>query len=136
MLLLFARPPGCETASPLLPQAAMRANLMEGLARRKGFTRDDADHAFMIGMFSLLDKLFGASLAEVIAPLNLADDVARALVDGLGPCGALLKLVRLAEDAPLPELATSLADNGMGQPEWAAAVTEAARWAVMVSKEA
>ena len=136
MLLLFARPPGCETASPLLPQAAMRANLMEGLARRKGFARDDADHAFMIGMFSLLDKLFGASLDEVIAPLNLADDVTRALVDGLGPFGALLKVVKLAEDAPLSSLSVALTENGMTQPDWAAAVTEAARWAVMVSKEA
>lgn len=136
MLLLFARPPGCETASPLLPQAAMRANLMEGLARCKGFGRDDADHAFMIGMFSLLDKLFGVSLAEVIAPLNLADDVTRALVDGQGPFGAVLALVRLAEDAPLSDLEVALADSGMTHADWARAVTEAARWAVMVSKEA
>lgn len=136
MLLLFARPPGCETASPLLPQAAMRANLMEGLARRKGFTRDAADHAFMIGMFSLLDSLFGVALTEVIAPLNLADDVTQALIDGHGPFGDLLTLVRMAEAAPMTELAAALADSGVSHPDWAAAVTEAARWAVMVSKEA
>lgn len=136
MLLLFARPPGCETASPLLPQAAMRANLMEGLARRQGFARDEADHAFMIGMFSLLDRLFGTTLAEVIAPLNLADDVTQALVEGQGPFGALLAVVRLAEDAPMSELAAALADSAVSLPDWAAAATEAARWAVMVSKEA
>lgn len=136
MLLLFARPPGSEAASPLLPQAALRANLLEGIAKRKGMTRDDWDHAFMIGMFSLLDTLFGQPLAEIIAPLHLADVVTQALVEGQGPFGAFLKTVRAAENGPTPELATALAGIGVDHETWGSALIEAARWAVMVSKEA
>jgi len=136
MLLLFARPPGSATASPLLPQAALRANLLEGIAKRKGMTRDDWDHAFMIGMFSLLDTLFGQPLAEIIAPLHLADVVTQALVDGQGPFGAFLKTVRMAEYGPTPELAAALAGIGVDHEAWGSALIEAARWAVMVSKEA
>ncbi len=136
MLLLFARPPGSETVSPLLPRAALRANLLEGIARRKGFARDDWDHAFMIGMFSLLDTLFGQPLAEIIAPLHLSAEVNRALLEGSGPLGALLKAVRCGEAGPTPELAAALAGIGLSQEAWGAALIEAARWAVMVGKEA
>lgn len=136
MLLLFARPPGSEVASPLLPQAALRANLLEGIAKRKGLTRDDGDHAFMIGMFSLLDILFGMPLAEVVAPLNLADDVMQALLEGHGRFGPFLKAAKASESGPTPELAATLGGIGLSQEDWGAALIEAARWAVMVSKEA
>jgi hypothetical protein len=136
MLLLFARPPGSEAASPLLPQAALRANLLEGIAKRKGLTRDDGDHAFMIGMFSLLDTLFGMPLAEVVAPLNLADDVMQALLEGHGRFGPFLKAAKASESGPTPELAALLAGIGLSHEDWGAALIEAARWAVMVSKEA
>jgi c-di-GMP phosphodiesterase len=136
MLLLFARPPGSETASPLLPQAAQRATLLEGIAKRKGLSRDDWDHAFMIGMFSLLDILFGVPLAEVIAPLHLSDEVTQALLKGHGQLGAFLQTVRIGEGGPTPELAEALGGIGLSREEWGAALIEATRWAVMVSKEA
>lgn len=136
MLLLFARPPGSETVSPLLPRAALRANLLEGIARRKGFARDDLDHAFMIGMFSLLDTLFGQPLAEIIAPLHLSDEVTRALLEGSGQFGGLLKTVRCGEAGATPELEAALAGIGLSHEAWGAALIEAARWAVMISKEA
>lgn len=136
MLLLFARPPGSEAASPLLPQAALRANLIEGIAKRKGMARDDWDHAFMIGMFSLLDTLFCQPLAEIIAPLHLADEVTHALLEGSGQLGAFLKIARLGEGEPTAELAAALAGIGLSHDAWAATLVEAARWAVMVSKEA
>lgn len=136
MLLLFARPPGSDTVSPLLPLAALRANLLEGIARHKGLARDDWDHAFMIGMFSLLDTLFGQPLAEIIAPLHLSDEVTRALLEGSGPLGAFLNAVRCGEGGPTPELAAALAGLGMSHEAWGAALIDAARWAVMISKEA
>lgn len=136
MLLLFARPPGSETASPLLPQAAQRATLLEGIAKRRGLSRDDWDHAFMIGMFSLLDILFGVPLAEVLAPLHLSDEVTGALLDGHGQLGAFLQTVRIGEGGPTPALAAALAGIGLGHEEWGAALAEATRWAAMVSKEA
>lgn len=136
MLLLFARPPGSDAASPLLPLAALRANLIEGMAKRKGMTRDEGDHAYMVGMFSLLDALFGQPLAEIIAPLHLADEVTRALLDGSGQLGAFLKAARAGEGGPTAELAALLASIGLSHEAWGATLVEAARWAVMVSKEA
>lgn len=136
MLLLFARPPGSEKANPLMPQAAMRANLLESIAKHRGMPRDDWDHAFMIGMFSLLDSLFGQPLADVLAPLHLSDAVTQALLGGHGPFAPFLHAVRMGEGAPTAGLATALGDIGLSHEAWGASLFEAARWAVMVSKEA
>lgn len=135
MLLLFARPPGSDKANPLLPQAALRAQLCEGIARRRGLSRESLDQAYMVGMFSLLDLLFGQPLAEIIAPLALVDEVTQALLTGCGPLGTLLKAARLNDAGPSAELAATLEALGLRHHDWAAALIEAARWAVLVSKE-
>lgn len=135
-LLLYANAPGSDKASPLLPRAALRARLMEDLAQRKGLSRDQQDHAFMVGMFSLLDALFGTPLAQIVAPLNLADAIVQALVAGDGPLGGLLAVVRASEGPPSPQLAAALDASGIGNAEWAAVLTEAVGWAVHVSREA
>lgn len=135
MLLLFARPSGSEAASPLLPQAALRASLLEDIARRKGATRDQGDQAFMTGMFSLLEPLFGMPLAEVIAPLKLADDVTQALLEGHGPFGPLLKAAQANEAGDMATLAAILSGIGLTYADWGVALVAAARWAVMVGKE-
>lgn len=135
-LLLYARPQGGDKASPLLPRAALRARLMEDLARHARLTAEQQDHAFMIGMFSLLDVLFEAPLAEIIAPLNLAEPVVGALVAGAGSLGGLLAIVRASEGAALSALADALAAAGIAGDDWAALLVEAAGWAAQVSREA
>lgn len=135
-LLLYARPQGSDKASPLLPRAALRARLMEDLARHARLTAEQQDHAFMIGMFSLLDVLFEAPLAEIIAPLNLAEPVVQALVAGDGPLGGLLAVVRASEEPAMPALAAALAAVGIASADWAALLVEAACWAVQVGREA
>lgn len=135
-LLLYARPPGSTVASPLLPRAALRASLMEALARRLQFSREQQDMAFMTGMFSLLEALFGMPIAEIIAQLSLDEAVAQALTVGDGPFGALLATVIASEGPPSPELAENLLGLGISREDWAAALSEAARWAVLVSREA
>lgn len=135
-LLLYARPHGSPVASPLLPKAALRAGLMEALAKRDGLSHEMQDHAFMVGMFSLLDALFGQPLAEIITPLNLSEDIFLALTEGGGPLGALLAVIRAGEGLPTPELATRLEAAGISRETWAAALAEAVRWAVQVSREA
>ncbi|MEW6163663.1 MAG: HDOD domain-containing protein [Pseudomonadota bacterium] len=135
-LLLYARPAGCKTASPLLPRAAMRACLMERLAERVGQPREMHDHAFMVGMFSLLDTLFGSPLADIIAPLHLSDDVVLALTGGGGPLGDLLAVVLASEGAPSAALAEALVHADVERAEWTSAVIAAARWTVQVAGEA
>lgn len=135
-LLLYARPLGSDKASPLLPRAALRARLMEDLARHARLAAEQQDHAFMIGMFSLLDLLFDAPLAEIVAPLNLADPVVQALVAGAGPLGGLLAAVRASEGPATPALAAAVAAAGIAGADWAALLVEAAGWAAQVSREA
>lgn len=135
-LLLYARQPGSQHASFLLPRAAQRAGLMEGLAKRQGLAHEMGDHAFMVGMFSLLDQLFGVPVAEVIGPLNLPDPVVEGLTMGNGPLGTLLSAVVASDSQPMPALAETVARIGLAPEDWAAAQVEAMRWAVQVSKEA
>jgi EAL and modified HD-GYP domain-containing signal transduction protein len=135
-LLLYARQPGSQHASPLLPRAAQRAGLMEALAKRQGLAHEMQDHAFMVGMFSLLDQLFGMPVAEVIGPLNLPDPVVQGLTIGEGPLGALLAAVVASDGLPTPALGEIVASIGIAPEDWAAAQVAALRWAVQVSKEA
>lgn len=135
-LLLYARPQGSATASPLLPRAALRASLMEALVKRQGLPHEAQDHAFMVGMFSLLEALFGMPLSEVITPLNLTEDVIQALTTRNNPLGSLLAIVIASEAAPGDALTEALNAQGIANDTWAAALAEAVRWAVQVSREA
>lgn len=135
-LLLYARQPGSPHASPLLPRAAQRAGLMEALAKYQGLTHEMQDHAFMVGMFSLLDQLFGMPVAEVIGPLNLPDPVVQGLTAGEGVLGGLLAAVVASDGEPTPALGEIVVRIGIAPEDWAAAQVAALRWAVLVSKEA
>ncbi|WP_172601712.1 EAL and HDOD domain-containing protein [Sulfuricystis thermophila] len=135
-LLLFARPPGSEFGNPLLPLAALRGQLLESIARRRGMTHDQFDQAFMTGMFSLLDQLFGQPLAEILAPLNLAKEIEQALLGRHGELGLFLKTAETAEQDDLPALAAALASLGIDREAWAAMLIDAAGWAARVGREA
>lgn len=135
-LLLYARSQGSDAASPLMPRAALRAGLMESLARRKGLSHEMQDHAFMTGMFSLLDVLFGSPLAEIITPLNLSDDVVQALTKGGGQLSDLLTAVKAGEGPPAPALDAALTTAAITHEDWASAMAEAMHWSVQISKEA
>lgn len=135
-LLLYVRSAGSHTASPLLPRAAMRAGLMEGLARHLGMSREMQEQAFMVGMFSLLEALFDSPIAEIVAPLHLTDDVVQALVGGGGQLGRLYAIVLASEQAPAPALADALAAAGIDSAAWAALLIPAARWVVQIAREA
>lgn len=134
-LLLFARPAGSDVANPLLPQAALRGSLLEAMARHHGMSHDQRDQAFMIGMFSLLDRLFAQPLAEILAPLNLAEEIVQALLGRHGKFGTFLKIVETAELGDLPALAQALAPLDIEHETWAALLIDAAGWATRVGKE-
>lgn len=133
-LLLYARSDGGSALSPLLPLAARRATWMEQLALKRGGNHESADHHYMIGMFSLLDKLLGLPLAELLSPLNLTDDINAALLSGEGSAGQVLTAVAAGEQgcAGLAEMLTALA---ISPENWIDAQIEACRWAMTVVRE-
>ncbi len=136
-LLLYARTRDGDRANELLPRAAMRAGLTEALCKAEGGARDAQDRAFMAGMFSLLDRLFGMPIEEIVEPLNLADDVLVALTRRSGPFGAFLRAISAGEHAGAgAELSASLAEAGVDNETWARCLVSACLWAVQVSREA
>ncbi len=66
--------------------------------------RGQADQAFMVGVLSLLDALFGVPLPDLIVELNLTDTVRVALLYGEGPLGQLLDIVRSFEQNRFADL--------------------------------
>jgi len=135
-LLLYTRSPDSPMASPLLPRAALRASLMERLAKQQGQASLTQDHAFMVGMFSLLDQLLGVSLNEVLPPLKLPEDVLAALLAGTGRLGELAAIVKASEGPPTEALANLLDAAGIDRPAWAGMLTGAAGWALQIGREA
>lgn len=133
-LLLYAHQGGGDGVNPLLPIAAMRAGLMEALCQKMGGDRHEADRAFMVGMFSLLDVLFGTPLTEILEPLHLPDDVLNALQTRSGRLGAMLDLTEQACSENLPLLQESLNACGIDAEVFCRALVHACAWAIQVSR--
>lgn len=100
-LLIYTSPKGdSATVNPLLQLAATRGRLMELLAERlQTRNREFADHAFMVGIMSLISALLGVEMAEILDHLPVAPRVKEALTDYSGQLGELLQLVEATEQS-------------------------------------
>ncbi len=133
-LLLYAGQSAAAGGNPLLTVAALRASLMEGLCKANRGDKAIQDEAFMVGMFSLLDRLFGKPLADIVGPLNLVRDVNDALLTRSGKLGELLDLVEKAETGP-DAIVSELRRAGIGNEAWCRAQIEALRWTLQISRD-
>lgn len=100
MMALFANTAQAVGDNPLLVMAATRARLMELIISEQPAARLDRDYpdrAFMTGILSLADALLKMPIEEVVAPLNLNEDVRQALLGREGELGILLQLVEKIE---------------------------------------
>ncbi|MBU1236326.1 MAG: HDOD domain-containing protein [Gammaproteobacteria bacterium] len=131
-LLLYARPDE-GGHSPLLPRAALRAALMEQLF--SSGTEAMRELAFMAGMFSLLDVMMNESMTKLLAPLQLAVEVNRALLGRRGALGPALHAVETSEKNAAA-LGVALDDAHIPHGVWTGALIRACHWAVRVSREA
>jgi EAL and modified HD-GYP domain-containing signal transduction protein len=102
-LLIYTNPKGeAQSVNPLLQLAATRGRLMELLAERlHAKNREFADHAFMVGIMSLMPTLLGVPMDEILAQLPVAQRVKNALDDYSGQHGELLRLVEATEQSDL-----------------------------------
>ena len=127
-LMLFAARDGDVRSAMLLARVAVRARLLELLAKLHGGDRLTQEQAFMTGMFSLLGVLFGMPMAQLLEPLSLGEAVHAALLDGQGELGALLALADCAERADLDGVSARLAALHLPVDGFNLAMAEANDW--------
>ena len=108
-LILFSSQKGDPRSAMLLAHVAVRARMLEQLAREVGYDKETQDRAFMVGMFSLLGVMFGMPLAEVLQPLKLDPELNAALLGREGEMGHLLTAVEAIEQGD-PAQALALLD--------------------------
>jgi c-di-GMP-related signal transduction protein len=76
--------------------AVVRAKMME-LLGQASLTPEEKDEAFLIGLFSLLDRMLGCTLAEALSMLGLDGVITEALLKGSGKYMDLLAMAIACE---------------------------------------
>ncbi|MGL4997359.1 MAG: hypothetical protein ACRC6G_14440, partial [Deefgea sp.] len=77
--------------------AAMRGKRLALWAEQGWLGNTNPDEAFMCGMLSLLDRLFGEPLDQLLAPLPLEQQLRAALLAGEGVLGQALNQLTALE---------------------------------------
>ena len=116
---------------PLLEMAAVRGRLMETMQKQlagRAASDEQAEAAFMVGILSLLDVLFETPMEEIIANLNLNEDVSSALLMREGQLGKMLKLTEKLEVTDFDAVAILLGECGVSLDQLLAAQLEAFSW--------
>jgi len=128
-LLLFAQQEGFPYPNPLLQTAAMRGELMRKLAvNLQAGHSEFHEQAFMTGIVSLLDALLGIPMKEVLAHINLSDDVHDALISHQGKLGHLLMLCEMLEGENFDALPAALDKLKLDTRSVMQAQVEALQW--------
>ncbi len=108
LTLLLATASTSGYSPVLLETAVVRGRLAELLAQ-PALGKSEAENVFVAGMFSLLDRLLGIPMEEVLANIQLSEDVVTALLTRSGKYGPYLALAEACELNS--DLVASLAAN-------------------------
>jgi c-di-GMP-related signal transduction protein len=96
LTLLLATASTSGFSPVLLETAVVRGRLAE-LLGQKALGKADAENIFVAGMFSLLDRLLGLPMKEVLETIQLSEEVVRALLTRGGKYGPYLALAEACE---------------------------------------
>lgn len=96
--------------SPVLMETAIVRGRLTELLGNTSLSKEESENLFIVGMFSLLDRLLGISMEEVLARIQLPEMVSRALLSRDGVYGPFLALAEACElsTALIGALAASL----------------------------
>jgi EAL and modified HD-GYP domain-containing signal transduction protein len=83
--------------SPVLMETAVVRGRLAELLGQKFLARGEGENLFVAGMFSLLDRLLGLPMKEVLDTIPLPDEVVRALLTRGGMYGPYLALAEACE---------------------------------------
>ncbi len=107
--------------------ALERARFAELVAER--VDRRRAPAAFFAGLLSMLDAVLGTPMDELLAMINVTDEVQSALMDRLGPLAGPILLAEAAELGLLEAAAVQADEIGLPRDAIQPILLEAARWA-------
>ncbi|WP_293775546.1 HDOD domain-containing protein [uncultured Oxalicibacterium sp.] len=96
LTLLLASASDNSDSIVLTQMAIVRGRIAE-LIGQASLPRGEADNLFVVGMFSLLDRLLGMPMAEVLSNIHLSEPISRALLSREGIYGPFLSLVEACE---------------------------------------
>jgi EAL and modified HD-GYP domain-containing signal transduction protein len=108
--LLLTASRGSGGAAVIGQTAVVRGRMME-LMGAGSLTPEECDHAFVAGIFSLLDDMLSVTMGEALNLLTLPQPVTDAILHGTGVLGRMLALARAAEasdDAAFASIAIEL----------------------------
>jgi c-di-GMP phosphodiesterase len=106
--------------------ALERARFAELVAERTDRRRAPA--AFFAGLLSMLDVVLGTPLDELLATINVTDEVRAALMDRLGPLAPPILLAEAVELGLWESARAQAGDLGLAPETIQPIVLEAARW--------
>jgi len=124
LALLLASASKDPNVKPVMYAAVRRGLLMEELGRQST-NSDERSEMFICGVFSLLDRLMGQPLSDLVRSIPVPDTVRAALVDGQGPYHAQLDLVRAIEAESVFDIRSAADATMLGLPEVNRAVLRA-----------
>ncbi len=137
-LALFASDDTRTAANPLIDMAAVRAGLMEQLARHHPRLSQDPDapeKAFLIGILSLLERVYDISLDELTRKLNLSDEIRSALIAREGYYGTLLTLAEKSESLDFDAVEVMLEELGISAEDATDSQVESFSWSADLTTE-
>lgn len=88
----------------IMKTSFMRANFASALVKKVNTFTLSASDAYLMGMFSTLDRLIDAPMEEILKDIPVADEVKKALTAGEGEAGKLYQLVLCYERADWTEI--------------------------------
>jgi EAL and modified HD-GYP domain-containing signal transduction protein len=124
LALLLASASKDPNVKPVMYAAVRRGLLMEELGRASA-DADQRGEMFICGVFSLLDRLMGQPMADLMRSIPVPDAVRAALVDAGGPYHSQLDLVRAVEAESVYDIRAAAEATMLGLPDVNRAVLRA-----------
>ena len=128
LVLLMATTPGNSTAPAIARTAITRGRMMEHMMQGS-LSADDADNAFIVGVFSMLDVMLGVPLDKALEEISLSDPIVMALKHRHGAYGPYLQIAEACERQNWDDVDLQISLLGLSRKRVSAAHLEALAWA-------
>lgn len=128
LLFFYADATGPAFSEPILLSALFRGHILQLLSCKIHCSIDGKNQAFMIGMFSLFDVLFGSPLEEILEDIDFHTDVKDALLKKEGTLGKMLQLAIAIDEENFLNVTQYLSDLNIDDDMLANIITESYNW--------